>query len=315
MARPRKEGMDYFPHDVNLSDDKKVEALRILHGNDGYAFYCIMLEQIYQETNFELDVSDAETIQILAKKVEVTPEKLEKMIFTSIKHRLFDRERYEMDKVLTSQGIKKRSSVVIEKRDKMRKTYVKSTKPEVSDIVSDAETEEEMPQSKSKVKVKDKVIDKDKENKKTPPDDSGDVISVFEYWQNLNIKKHREFTQKMRSAINSRLKKYTTEEIMEAMSNYKMILESDAHWFTHRYNMADFLKPETLDGFLTESNPLVTYRKNTRGSSRAEETKRQLDLLNLNFNFGEGGKNDNPTIERTGRKEIVELDKNSFSVF
>jgi hypothetical protein len=59
MSRPIKEGLDYFPHDVNSSNDKKIEALRALYGNDGYAFYFIMLEQIYQEPNGDLDVSDA----------------------------------------------------------------------------------------------------------------------------------------------------------------------------------------------------------------------------------------------------------------
>jgi len=153
MARPRKEGMDYFPHDVNLSSDKKIDALRIIHGNDGYTFFCIMLELIYQEPNFELDVSDAETIQILAKKVEVTTQKLHEMILTSVKHGCFDRERYEDDQVLTSNGIKKRASIVVDKREKMRKAYV-SPKEEVSVVVSAAETGVESTQSKSKSKSK-----------------------------------------------------------------------------------------------------------------------------------------------------------------
>lgn len=150
MARPRKEGMDYFPHDVHLSDDKKVIALRTLHGNDGYAFYGIMLECIYQEPNFELEVSDAETRQILARKVEVTPIKFDEMLKTAIKHRCFDQERYENDGVLTSNGIKKRASVVVEKRVTMRDKYI-------SGVVSDAEIGVESTQSKSKRKVKEIV--------------------------------------------------------------------------------------------------------------------------------------------------------------
>ena len=150
MARPRKEGLDYFPHDVTLSTDKKIEALRILHGNDGYAFYCIILENIYQEPSFELDVSDAETIQILAKKVEVTPEKFNEMLKTSIKHGCFDQERFLKDGVLTSNGIKKRAEVVVKKRAAMRNAHSKK----VSEMVSDAETTADMPQSKVKVKVK-----------------------------------------------------------------------------------------------------------------------------------------------------------------
>lgn len=160
MARPRKEGMDYFPHDTDAVNDTKIEALRMLYGNDGYAFYFILLELIYKQPNFELDVSDAETLQILAKKVEVSPEKFSNMMQTAIKRECFDPIAYQERSVLTSEGVKKRSKVVTDKRDKMRKKSNNSAGNELLDGscgVSDAETEEESTQSKSKRKVKEKI--------------------------------------------------------------------------------------------------------------------------------------------------------------
>jgi hypothetical protein len=152
MARPRKEGMDYFPHDANAVNDKKIEALRMLYGNDGYAFYFILLEIIYQEPTFELDVSDAETRQILARKVAVTDEKFESMLETSIKRDCFDIESYQTRHVLTSNGIKKRASIVTDKRSKMQEYHAQQGK-KVSGGVSDAEKGAEM-ESKRKVKGK-----------------------------------------------------------------------------------------------------------------------------------------------------------------
>lgn len=162
MARPRKEGMDYFPHDTDAVNDTKIEALRMLYGNDGYAFYFILLELIYKQPDFELDVSDAETIQILAKKVEVTPEKFNNMMQTAIKRGCFDANAYIERCVLTSEGVKKRSKVVVDKREKMRKKSSNGAENELlndSCGVSDAETGEESTQSKSKSKrkVKEKV--------------------------------------------------------------------------------------------------------------------------------------------------------------
>ncbi|WP_280754309.1 DUF4373 domain-containing protein [Paenibacillus sp. LBL] len=162
MARPRKEGMDYFPHDTDAVNDTKIEALRMLYGNDGYAFYFILLELIYKQPDFELDVSDAETIQILAKKVEVTPEKFNNMMQTAIKRGCFDPTSYHERCVLTSEGVKKRSKVVVDKREKMRKKSSNGAENELlndSCGVSDAETGEESTQSKSKSKrkVKEKV--------------------------------------------------------------------------------------------------------------------------------------------------------------
>lgn len=149
MARPKKEGMDYFPHDTDAVNDEKIEALRMLYGNDGYAFYFILLERIYRTNDFELEVSDAETIQILCRKVEVSREKFDSMLETSLKWGCFDRESYEERGVLTSSGVKKRADVVVQKRVKMREKYQKD-KAKVSEAETKEETEAETPQSKEK---------------------------------------------------------------------------------------------------------------------------------------------------------------------
>jgi len=135
MARPRKEGMDYFPHDTDAVNDEKIEALRALYGNDGYAFYFILLERIYRSPNFELIVSDAETLQILSRKVAVTQQKFDEMLATAFKYGCFDETSYHERNVLTSNGIRKRAVPVLEKRRKMR---------ENDTGVSDAETQQKL---------------------------------------------------------------------------------------------------------------------------------------------------------------------------
>jgi hypothetical protein len=124
MARPVKEGMDYFPHDTDATGDEKVETLMMLYGAKGYAFYFILLERIYRQSNFELDISDAETQQILSRKIAITHQEFETILKSAIKHNCFDKKMYEEFGILTSNGIKKRTSAVIDKRQKMRKTYI-----------------------------------------------------------------------------------------------------------------------------------------------------------------------------------------------
>jgi len=162
LARPLKEGMDYFPHDVNATSDKKIEALRALYGNDGYAFYFIMLEQIYQESSFELLISDAETreetLLILSKKIGITQEKFTQILNTALKWGCFDKKSFNDHGVLTSNGIKKRANVVTEKRDRMRERYHQE-KQVISDAETREETEEKTPQSKVK-KSKEKESNK-----------------------------------------------------------------------------------------------------------------------------------------------------------
>ena len=44
MARPKKNTVDYFPHDCYWS--KELEIFVNKHGNDGYAFYYRLFEQL-----------------------------------------------------------------------------------------------------------------------------------------------------------------------------------------------------------------------------------------------------------------------------
>lgn len=121
MARPQKEGMDYFPHDTDATSDEKIEAMRALHGNDGYAFYFILLERIYRTSNGELDISNTAKKAAIISKVGVTPEKFNAMLKDAFELELFDKAMYEQKQCITSNGIKKRVEEVKKLREKWRK--------------------------------------------------------------------------------------------------------------------------------------------------------------------------------------------------
>lgn len=124
MTRPRKIGMDYFPHDVDAVNDEKIEAMRALYGNDGYAFYFILLERIYRTETGELDLSNAAIRAALVKKIMVSDEKFDAMLQTAFEINLFDREAYEKRYVLTSRGIIERFNEINKLREKERNKKV-----------------------------------------------------------------------------------------------------------------------------------------------------------------------------------------------
>lgn len=126
MARPRRAGLTYFPHDVELSSDEKVAALESLYGNDGYAFYCKLLERIYRTPNCELDMSYREMREVFATKCNVTLERFEEMLATAVSPwcDAFDGVAYSERHVLTSDGIKDRVKLVEDRRDARRKCLV-----------------------------------------------------------------------------------------------------------------------------------------------------------------------------------------------
>ena len=75
MARPIKTGLSYFPHDVDALSDEKIQSLKVLYRNDGYAFYFIILERIYRTPKGELDISSSDEKRILAKSIGISLKK------------------------------------------------------------------------------------------------------------------------------------------------------------------------------------------------------------------------------------------------
>ena len=124
MARPLKEGLDYFPHDTDASNDEKIEALRALFNNDGYVFYFILLERIYRTANAELDVFKPAVKAAVIRKIGVTAEKFDEMLGAAFDVNCFDQDAYEQRHVLTSKGIQRRASEVQGMRDRWRKQKV-----------------------------------------------------------------------------------------------------------------------------------------------------------------------------------------------
>ena len=142
MARPQKDGIDYFPHDTNSFSDLKIKMLRAVHGNDGYAFYFYLLEQIYQQHDFVLDLSDDNTcddiIACYCLDLGIQKEKFNEILKTCIKYGLFDKELYNSDKKLTSNGIQKRAKTVIDKRKDNAERYNKKKSKTVSESETDS---------------------------------------------------------------------------------------------------------------------------------------------------------------------------------
>jgi uncharacterized phage protein (TIGR02220 family) len=259
MARPKKEGMDYFPHDTDAVNDEKIEALRLLYGNDGYAFYFILLERIYRSKNFELDISDAETIQILCRKIDVNLERFNQILETALKRGCFCRDSYELEGLLTSEGIKKRANVVVEKRSRMADKY----RQDKDEGVSAAETTAEMQQKVHKVKEskakESKVVIKEilvgDEPPLEPPAKKMDIpyVEIIDY---LNKKTGKKFSPD--STSNRELIRARIRDDNFAIEDFYKVIDNKVREWKHSPYWSKFLRPSTLfrksnfDNYLNE---------------------------------------------------------------
>lgn len=100
---------------------------------------------------------------------------------------------------------------------------------------------------------------------------------IFEHWNSKRIIKHKSF-EKFKSVINSRLKDYSEEEITQAIDNYHTVLTGDEYFWSYKWGLDDFLKPDNLDRFLTENKPLENFRKEVKNESAKRTGPRITEL-------------------------------------
>ena len=112
MARPKKQGLDYFPLDVNA--DNKMEILESEYGILGFGFIIKLFQKIYAN-GYYLDWNQYSVI-LLKKEIGVSKEKINELIDFCIEINIFHKKLYEDFKILTSRGIQKRYFTICKRR-------------------------------------------------------------------------------------------------------------------------------------------------------------------------------------------------------
>jgi len=104
MARKGQVGIDYFSHDVDMLSDRKIKLLKAKHGLIGYAVYLRLLEELYQDKGYYLEIN--EDFNILFSDDNNLDLNVYILILNDcINHELFDIKIFEKYSILTSKRI------------------------------------------------------------------------------------------------------------------------------------------------------------------------------------------------------------------
>lgn len=106
MARPRKEGLSYFPFDVDFFSDKKMKRLRAKFGTDGIAVYVYLLCEIYR-SGYYIDY-DEDLILDISDDLSIRENTTRQIIDYLLSRSLFDDTLAKSVKVLTAASIQRR---------------------------------------------------------------------------------------------------------------------------------------------------------------------------------------------------------------
>lgn len=115
MARPRKDGLDYFPVDVNILNDIKTKKLIRSYGTKTVAILIYLLSAIYRDNGYYLQYDD-DLKFIIADEFDFEESFVENVISKMVEVDFFSKEMFEQHKILTSEGIQKRFLKASERR-------------------------------------------------------------------------------------------------------------------------------------------------------------------------------------------------------
>lgn len=163
MARPKKQGIDYFPLDVSFFSDVKIRKITRGCGVNSTSILICLLCNIYKDNGYYI-LWDEDLPFVIADTVGVSEGAVKEVMLKALQVGFFDQSLYERYKILTSKGIQSRFKVAVYKREEIEyiADYLVS---DVQNSITDVQNGvNDTGSTQSKVKVKRK-----KDSKKESP--------------------------------------------------------------------------------------------------------------------------------------------------
>jgi len=104
MARPIKQGLDYFPLDTNMDDN--FELIEAKYGLEGFGVLIKLYQRAYKECGYYYPWTEKEQL-LFSKRVNVSNNTVNNIIIDAVTYGIFDKRLYDLG-ILTSHGMQKR---------------------------------------------------------------------------------------------------------------------------------------------------------------------------------------------------------------
>ena len=105
MARPTKQGIDYFPLDVKW--DKKTQMYAVENDAVGIGVLVTIWQLIYEEEGYYIEVCD-DLYAMLKQKTGCGIDVCKNLVIACINRKIFNKGIFDGHKILTSKAIQKR---------------------------------------------------------------------------------------------------------------------------------------------------------------------------------------------------------------
>lgn len=124
MARPLKEGVDYFSLDCYMDD--KIKMIQAEFGLKGFAIVVKLWRTIYREHGYYCEWNEEKKLLFASEEgADCGPGLINEIVQACIRRDIFSKKLFDKYQILTSRGIQKRYLSITAKRKKaeMKKEY------------------------------------------------------------------------------------------------------------------------------------------------------------------------------------------------
>lgn len=294
MARPNKQGIDYFPFDVDFFSDIKIRKIARACGSQATSILICLLCNIYKDKGYYI-LWDEDLPFVIADTVGVSEGAVKEVILKALQVDFFDQDIYKKHNVLTSLGIQKRFKSAVYKREKIEyiEEYIVSdaikivsdVKNQVSDVRSTQSKVKERKEKKSK--KNNKEISPSGDTKKDelslnphPQIEHVDFVRLQEYFNttfNGKLSMVVNMTEARRKAVKARIAQYDKETVFTVLKKVAaspfLLGCNDRNWkcdFDWIFKAGNFTK--ILEGNYDEK------RNNNTAGGRKESVSRLKGL-------------------------------------
>jgi len=282
MSRPRKNTVDYFPH--TATHKETIYILEQQFGNDGYALWYKLLEQLATTENHYIDTKNSKSLLYLSSRAKLTKDKCLEVLNLLSELDAIDLKLWKEKGVIWCQNFvdgiadvyKKRKVGIPQKpdnRDINGSTTIVSAAGTLVQLDLPEHAGNGNPQSKVK-ETRAKEIKEEKEKIKKENFEKS-VIKIIMYLNGKTGKNYRTQTKTFREAISARLAENYT------IGDFKTVIDN-MHSYWIGTEQEQYLTPSTLfcskhfDNYLNKGLKQIFTKPNREGFKTTAQHNQQL---------------------------------------
>lgn len=188
MAREQRKDVDYFPHPCGHG--RKMSIIQGKYGNDGYATWFKLLEELGKANNHYIDISEETTLMYLSINFRITEELTMEILNDLAKLGAIDKGLFDNHKIIFSQkftdsiedAYRKRKSKIFQYSDILEEISRKNGQTSGRLTEETPKKSEVIPKEKKRREEKNIYINAEEiDNEEIPESESSELITETEF--------------------------------------------------------------------------------------------------------------------------------------